>query len=371
MPNRVYSAVLAVLAILGVSTVLSAAPPWTSLLPFKRVEANRQQEYTLADSDGPWLILAANFSGEGAHRQAQELVYELRKNFKLPAYMHRERFDFSERFNGFSHTGQAQRMKNAQSSSYDAYAVLIGDFPSIDDPGLERTLKAVKKARPACLDLASRGTSTQRFAGLRELYRKINTDQSKRDRGPMGNAFATRNPLLPKEYFDRNSVDDFVVRLNKGVKYSLLKNRGNVTVKVASFQGESTINMSKIADLSATGNVSDKLAIAADRAHRLTEALRKRNVEAYEFHDRHESIVTIGSFETEGKPLADGSVDINPEILKIMKNYGAARQNLPGRPDLGLQPRTLDGVAFDIQPMPMPVPRGPAGAYARTLNLFR
>ena len=371
MHNRVLSPVRAFFVLMGVASIATAAPPWTSLLPFKRVDASRERTYELSDSDGPWLILAANFSGAGSEEQAHELVYELRKRYRLPAYLHRERFDFSDRFDGFSHTGQARRMRYAQSSSYDAIAVLVGDFPSIDDPGLEQTMLKIKQARPECLDLSKRDSSAQRFIGLRELYRKINTNESKRKRGPMGNAFATRNPLLPKEYFDRRGVDSFVASLNKGVKYSLLKNRGNVTVKVASFQGDSTINMSKIADLEFSGEVSDKLEVAADRAHRLTVALRKRNVEAFEFHDRHESIVTIGSFESEGKPLADGTVEIDPKILQIMKNYGAARQTLPGRQDLGLQPRTMDGIPFDIQPMPLPVPRRPAGAYARSLNIFR
>ena len=130
--------------------------------------------------------------------------------------------------------------------------------------------------------------------------------------------------------------------------------------------------MQKIAVHQVSTEVSNKLEIAAEKANRLTLALRKQGVEAYEFHDRHESLVTIGSFESEGTPLSDGNVDINQEILKIMRTYGAAQRQLPGQPVLGLQPRMLENIAFDIQPMPMKVPRRSIGAdYARPRGLFR
>lgn len=53
----------------------------------------------------------------------------------------------------------------------------------------------------------------------------------------------------------------------------------------------------------------------------------------------------------------DGKIEIHPTVHKIMQMYGASRRELPGGGSLGLQPRTLDGIAFDIQPMPVEVPR--------------
>ena len=97
--------------------------------------------------------------------------------------------------------------------------------------------------------------------------------------------------------------------------------------------------------------------IAADKAHRLTVALRERGVDAYEFHDRIESIVTVGSFDSVGEPRADGKIEIHPTIHKILKMYGASRRELPGGGAMGLQPRTLAGISFDIQPVPVQVPR--------------
>ena len=46
------------------------------------------------------MIMATTFSGEGAEEQAQELVYELRKEYKLPAYSYQKKFEFSKPVEG-------------------------------------------------------------------------------------------------------------------------------------------------------------------------------------------------------------------------------------------------------------------------------
>jgi len=98
------------------------------------------------------------------------------------------------------------------------------------------------------------------------------------------------------------------------------------------------------------------LEIAADNAHRLTEMLRDKGIEAYEFHDRFESVVTIGSFDTVGNRMADGRIDLHPQIHQIMESYGAEKKALPGQ-TRGLHPRTLGEIPFDVQAMPVQVPR--------------
>lgn len=115
--------------------------------------------------------------------------------------------------------------------------------------------------------------------------------------------------------------------------------------------------------------MKSQLHAAADKAHRLTEALRAQGIEAYEFHDRHESIVTVGDFESVGTPRADGVQEMNPAILRIIEAYGPQQQRLPGSgPETlaGLQPRSLGGIPFDVQPTPVHVPqRSIAADYAR------
>lgn len=343
---------------------------WTSFIPFRKsVDADPAARYDLAEEHGPWLILAANFAGPGAAEQAHELVVELRKQFNLPAYIDQKEFDYTETIEGKSidrYTGLPAKMKNANGSKFNAYAVLVGDFESSADPQLQKILEKLKYARPACLDLEKRESSTQRFAGFRELQRRMNGDAAKRKKGPMGNAFVTRNPHLPETFFAPGGLDDFVVELNRRVEHSLLNNPGRYTVKVASFGGKNTMNSKEIEELERSGKVTDKLDIAADKAHRLTVALRSRGVDAYEFHDRTESIVAVGSFDSVGEPRIDGKIEIHPAVHKIMQMYGASRRELPGGGSLGLQPRTLDGITFDVQPMPVEVPRRSIAAdYAR------
>ncbi len=365
--SRPYRIGLSLLAVCVMATYASAAPPWKKLIPFKSVEADPNKLYWLSEDNGPWMIFATSFAGEGAEEQAHQLVLELRKKYKMEAFMHKRRFDFTEPVygRGVNRYGGPQKMRYRNATSFDEIAVLVGNYVSFDAPGSEEDLEVIKTAKPVCLvpEDPSGKRSTQRFVALRELQRLVNLDPEVQKAGPMRRAFVARNPILPKEYFVGAGLDPFVVNMNKGVRHSLLDCPGKFTVRVASFRGEThflgenstTERAESRVGLPGLGKPS-KLEIAADNAHRLTEALRKKGVEAYEFHDRYESIVTIGSFEGVGNPLPDGRIDLNPAIHKLMVTYGAQRSPLPNRGQ-GMQPRELDGIPFDVQPLPVVVPR--------------
>ena len=162
--------------------------------------------------------------------------------------------------------------------------------------------------------------------------------------------------------------------MNRGVKYSLLDCKGRYTVRIATFTGRVVIDQRQIQSLErdknspllAKGEQESPLAEAAMKAHALTEALRGKNVEAYEFHDSHTSLVTVGSFDSVGMPRADGKIEINPKIYEILKTYGADQSALAsGQAIEGLKQKTVicnvDGVKrplpLDLQPMPVEVPK--------------
>ena len=248
-----------------------AAPPWTSLIPFKRIDTDPSKSYRLTENQGPWHILAASFSGQGAEKQAHDLVLELRRESRLAAYIHKQTYDYTERLDGLTldRNGRRAKMVYANNAArYDSFAVLVGNFDSTADPKLEKTLAKVKYLRPQTLDISQNKQSRQRFAGLRALQRRMNGDPMKRDKGPMGSAFATRNPLLPESYFLPSGLDKFVLGMNKNVEFSLLKNPGAFTVRVATFKGKETTNAREIEAIERGGKISNKLALAADRAHR-------------------------------------------------------------------------------------------------------
>ena len=100
-----------------------------------------------------------------------------------------------------------------------------------------------------------------------------------------------------------------------------------------------------------------KIDIAADNAARMTKALRDKGVEAYEFHDRTESMVCVGSFDSVGDPRDDGKIEINPGIHRLMETYGPEKKFIPGQAQAFVQPRLIEGIPFDPQPLPVVVPR--------------
>ena len=299
------------LALAAVSKPALAAPPF-SLMPFRKIEADSGKLYPITQDHGPWMILCATFTGERAEFDARQLVYELRKRFKIEAYTHRRRYDFSKPVHGLGLNafGKPKVMRHERNKSFDEIAVMAGNFQSVTDNDAQRLLKKIKKLRPEALDIEKRRT-TQPFAVWRYVQNVVNPDASKAGLGPMGKAFMTRNPLIPASYFtQRGAVDDLVVKMNKGVKYSLLKNQARYTVRVAKFRGEVMLNAER--NFKPNKRLSNKLEQAALKANRLTEALRAKGVEAYEFHDRHESIVTIGSFARVGNQNAGSPTTRRP-----------------------------------------------------------
>ena len=233
-----------VLLILGLSQAFHgtahAVRPWELLIPFQRVEADRNKDYQLTKDHGPWMILAASFAGPGAEQQAQQLVYELRAKENLPAYIHRKSYDFTETVPGLglNRYGGPKRMRYANPARFDELAVLIGHFSTVNDPALDRTLDRIKHVHPDCLDITKNESTTQRFIGLRELQRRFYPD-ARRELGPMRGAFVTRNPMLPQEFFVPQGLDPLVEQMNRDAPHSLLENPGQYTVRVATFRGAS------------------------------------------------------------------------------------------------------------------------------------
>ena len=219
--------------------------------------------------------------------------------------------------------------------------MVVGNFPAIDDPDAQQALQKLKSADPECLhatpeEAQSRSLAVWRSlqAGVKDLPQYI---ESRKQTGPLAHAFITRNPLLPEDYFaPKGGVDELVLKMNKNVKYSLLDCPGKYTVQVAHFTGEVIINQSEIRAIETgtkAGPESTKqgLAAAAEKAHELTEALRIKGYEAYEFHDRYASLVTVGSFDSVGTPRP-GRQD-SKSIRKCIESSSVFRAkpvNVPG-----------------------------------------
>jgi hypothetical protein len=350
-----------------VAATSDAAPPNFSFIPFKRVDVDPKKTYEWTEQNGPWMVYATSFTGEGAETQAHELVLELRQRFKIPAYIHRRHYDYTDPVTGLgvNRYGEAKKMKHVSAKAYDEIAVMVGNYQDLEDPDLQKTLQKIKYARPESLDITKRKKSNQKYAGWRYFSQLVSPNEEQKTKGLMGNAFATRNPLRPDENQALRGLDPLVLEMNKDAEFSLLKNTGKFSVKVATFKGITTMKLDEIAKYE-RGSLRGKLEEAAYKANKLAAALREQGVEAYEFHDRNESIVCVGSFDSVGTPREDGKTEINPAIYQVMQRFGAEQKNLPGQASVGLAPRTLKGISFDVQPVPVEVPRvSLAATYAR------
>lgn len=350
--------------VLVASAPARAQAPLQRLSLFKKLETSPDKDYPLTEDKGPWLILCSTFLGKDAEAQAKQLVLELRRDYKVAAYIHEQKLDLGGTVTGrgLDKYGRPKQMKHAKSGEREEFAVLVGDFPSGDDPEAKRILEKIRYAKPDCLNpekITEAGQQNSRaLAGWRAMTAGLSWNPNDtKSRGPMGKAFMVTNPMFPDDYFKPKGIDPLVEKMNENVEFGLLKSNGKYTVKVATFQG-SAISMPKEVKAVESGEkrLKSRLEIAAINAHLLTIALREKGYEAYEFHDHASSIVTVGSFASYGTPRDDGKIEINPAIHQIMQTFGA--NQAPG-PDgkTKYEPKSLAQIPFDIQPTPVEVPQ--------------
>jgi hypothetical protein len=342
-------------------TCLTAAPPMFSLLPFRKVEANDQTDYTLTKQNGPWIIMATSLSGETAEMDARKLALELRRDYKLQSYVHKQEYALEETVQGLgvNAIGKPKKMKYANNAMVEEWAIVVGNFPSIDDPDAQRALEIVRTAQPRSLGAVAGPKKDQPVSiqMVREYYRKVTNSKEKKPEGPLGKAFVTRNPLLPKQEVAKGSLDSFVRDMNDGVDYSLLQNKHKYTVQIAVFRGATSFNENEFNQSIQKNRNTSKIDEAALKAAKMTAALRKEGVEAYVFHDRFESLVAVGGFDDLGTKNSTGRTELHADVAAIIKRYEAQRQPLPGSDQLGLSPRLIAGIPCDVSPRLIQVPR--------------
>jgi hypothetical protein len=390
------------------ATFVVARPADAQLkLPFRKSSPNNTvRGLELTEKEGPWLIMCTSFVGEDGLQQARRLADELRREHRLKAYIYRHKFDFTEEVAGRAlgwevvempdqrKSIRPVQMKPANKAEFEEIAVLVGNFNSVEDSRAQKTLEAIKTLQPSTMASfdVEEAIKSDELAGekLRAWRGFANLMKSKSDSkayGPLRSAFLLPNPMLPDEYFEARKVDHFVFDLNKNIKHSLLDNPGIYSVKVATFTGDSTLNLNEIQQTRQEDDwrmrnrkaiTSSKLVDAAKKATLLTRELRKKGIEAYEFHDRHESYVCVGSFDWLSQKDASGSKRSNPEIVETILKFKGEPVDVPGKPGAVKTYKISDkltraGIACDFQPLPVLVPKPPApqSAASRFLGKLR
>ena len=292
------------------------AAPLLSVTRAGKIEADPNKEYLLSKHRGPWMIMAATFmdgsifDGRTADEVADELILELRQ-LGLPAY----KYDYEAARREVAVTDRFGRQENRiPLRQIDSVSVIAGNYKDIDDKVAQNTLKWLKRLHPKCL---KEGSLVKPTPG--------------RDSAPLSGAFLTLNPLRDPDEVSSQRVDPLLIKLNNGERNSLLENPGKYTLVVARFEGKKVVaSGSKLPDIKSFLKDND-LDAAATSARELAEVLNGRydrrqqnalnNIDAYIWHDRLESIVTVGSF----------SSPTDPKIEKYRKLFGPKYIDLGGQ----------------------------------------
>jgi hypothetical protein len=378
---------LFIVLLCGCATNLQAAAPWQLFTIAKRIDADPKSTYPVTENNGPWMIMATTFRGDNSAEEARALVYELRSKYNLPAYSHTKAFDFSKPVagRGLDPYGNPKRMRYQNGKVEKEVAVLVGDYNTVDDPAAQKALAKIKTLQPESIKASTDAETMSALQQVRQAM--LPADSEKRIKGPMAHAFVATNPLLPPEYFNAKGVDRLVLEMNKDVPYSLLDCAGMYSICVATFKGTVLIDQKKIAEVQNGKSIPNQLIDAADKAHKLTTWLRTYKYngqiwDAYEFHERDRSVVCVGSFNSIGTTLPDGSFQPDPRVQQIMTAFGNNHAvadptsktngkvidvNYPAGTPLA-ERKHPDLVLLDLVPTAIEVPRRSIGAdYQRSM----
>jgi hypothetical protein len=172
---------------------------------------------------------------------------------------------------------------------------------------------------------------------------------------PFPQSMVVPNPAAPKADRPAGGLDPFVVKLNEGRPYSLLKATKPWTLAVKSFSAPVTIQsmddeggmMRKLG----FGKGGDALAAGAEQAETLAKALRDprmkpRPFDAFVLHTRTASIVTVGEFDSPN----------DPALLETRRILMGLTFNL-SRDEKGTEMTGARQRLFGDNIMPIPVPR--------------
>lgn len=264
--------------------LLAAAPVEAS-----KIEAVEGKSYGLTERHGPWMIMVKSMWGETASEQdnaregAKKLVLELRKK-GIPAYTYEqgsqvERLTIPNRLN--------QDVRRVYASQRGMIAVLAGNYPSFEDATAQKTLKWIKKFQPTI--------SIKDKRDGKNAVKEFPLDLSK--------AFLSRNPMLSAEETAKIVKDPMLLQMNSGGEYSLLENKGRYTLIVASFYGRAHMKPKEFANFDQEIKHDSALAGAALDSWEMCKTMREVNkLDAYVYHEKFRSIVTVGSFDSPNDP---------------------------------------------------------------------
>lgn len=305
--------------------------------PFKRGAKEPLEVSNLKPEHGPWMIFAYSFQGEKAKDDAASLAKEIQRDLGLPTFVMEKKFDYSSKVlgSGFREDGSQKVMKYRDSRVVSGYAVLVGEFDSIDHPSVAGLLDKVKTYPSKTLAPEATGSDgkskrEQEQDSVRSAKKWLSGFSKDKPKGPMEHAFMTRNPLLPPDFFQSPDLEKFVYDMNRQPGYnehSLLDCKHKYTVRVLTFRGDSEfVSWGKSTSGGAETQGASALEKAAERTYIAMKALRSAGYEAYQYHDREQSIVTVGGFDQLGATDANNRFVYAADIRAVIERFSSDGQ---------------------------------------------
>jgi hypothetical protein len=230
-------------------------------------------------------------------------------------------------------------------------AVLVGDFATVDGTDINDTLTMIKQITPKFFGTTDAVDQDPKVnsAEYRNFLKRWVDKKEKKDfkPGPMEFAFKSTNPLLPPDYYKSPEVDKFVRKLNEQKPFNennLLECKGKFTVRVLTLRGLNAYQTWGRSEESSDKEPSNALEKAAEQAYLFSRALRLAGYEAYQFHDRDQSIVAVGSFNTLGTTDSNNAFVYDPAILGVVSRFAGTGGTVKSQFGVSQKPRIL----FDL-----------------------
>lgn len=291
------------------------------------------------------MIKVASFVGKYVNPSGKEfanglelanaLAKELREEYGIEAYTCKfqagsaaekteaEKKEFERQLELFEEKfGVAPRVFKYQTPPPVNWVVLAGNFKSFEDRDAQRMLEKIREINPRCIS-----------GDVRKALRFLGKDNE--DRNPLKTAMLVPNPhpeapdVMTAATREQQKTFEMLIELNDNEPYSVYKLNAAATIEVAQYRGIAVMNEEQAKSFFNRGKVKEDKAIlqqSAQRAILLTEALRKQGFEAYVFHGKFASIVTVGGYNRPDDPR------IPKDIEKL------SQVNIAG---LQLQPRLI------------------------------
>jgi hypothetical protein len=320
---------------------LTLSPGYLVTLSSARADhviADPNREYPITPDAGPWMILAASYTGPDAPELARQCVLQVRARDNLNAYVFNyadeERRKQQEELDRIQQGQPGARRKRIRMD--EQCGVLVGGYPDMETA--HKALDTVKKLNPPKLDLGPNKTTTEFVTFITPNPATKGATVQRAEVNPFTNAFVTRNPSMPHDSAaDRTKCDPFLKELNDGRPYNLLTCKKPYSLAVIELQGTAVIaprtETSKfLSSLGLGSRGGDVLNASARQAEEIARVLREMKLEAYVLHTRHSSIVAVGGYDDPN----------DPQLLKM--------QNQMKRMQLG-------SIQLWDPPLPMKVPQ--------------